>query len=917
MPGHYASFAYSDPFADPSSLSLFGGRILDDSEDDTEQEEGGPPELTTAQLAKLRELVKNMPRFYGADESGMTATGSTDPSGMEGADVEAAYTNYFEELKAYNATINQFLEDEGIPRFYKDDKGDTYYLNIGDAGQPSSFTDMYWTGEYDPQSKPGNYIQEGAVGLYGTRFDELAEFNESSFAAGLKTIAAAVVGQQLGGLLGDALGGLVGAEAGGASVGVSLGSFEGEDEDVLSEEGINPYLAYLTGKTLSEEEDEEEEETTTVDATQGFLNTLNTAEEALQDSNDEVTTATEALQQSNESYDEAIEKYQESLEYYKKNYGFRAKNMYGYKRAEQLKKQAEIDKQTEATKLRQTIAAAITERDNARKAASNAEREYNEAVKLKQAEDIRQSQQDARDKIAGEKAAAEYSKALRQSQITATENTIKSNLPAYASSEEEIVDKLGERLYQSGMSLEQFIEAAYDIAFAGLRPDQISNAQRQKVRDIASSAYERVPKTTIVDVTEVTDDPVSEIIADADSSITEVEPTPETTLEDTTEPTETTVAFEDFEEPEFELDIEDPFITEPTESLLESTASSDPSTEVTEVTIDEDPLLASTEELEVEPVEVEEPETEVAETTTSSIPTVLEILSGTSGSIGGLGGSTGGAGMLGGSPEEGTVGTTTEDIVSGLEDSSVDPVGTTTTTGDTGVGSGTETIGTDVTEGIGTTTGTGVSEVGTTTGTGTGAGVGAGAGAGTGVGTTAGVETGAGVGTGTGVATGTGETSVPMAETGTGTTVETTEETDFSDIGEEAEESIFEDTTGETVEEVLEEAEEVLERTEEETTEAEETEATGEESAASGEGEATGEGTGTGQGSGAGEGLGAGLGAGLGLGLGIGLLRPGGVTQSLFKDFKFTPAYQAPELLDPLPQVETPNFLQGLFRDVA
>ena len=99
--------------------------------------------------------------------------------------------------------------------------------------------------------------------------------------------------------------------------------------------------------------------------------------------------------------------------------------------------------------------------------------------------------------------------------------------------------------------------------------------------------------------------------------------------------------------------------------------------------------------------------------------------------------------------------------------------------------------------------------------------------------------------------------------------------------------------------------------------EAEETEATGEESAASGEGEATGEGTGTGQGSGAGEGLGAGLGAGLGLGLGIGLLRPGGVTQSLFENFEFTPTYQAPELLDPLPQVETPNFLQGLFRNVA
>ena len=60
-----------------------------------------------------------------------------------------------------------------------------------------------------------------------------------------------------------------------------------------------------------------------------------------------------------------------------------------------------------------------------------------------------------------------------------------------------------------------------------------------------------------------------------------------------------------------------------------------------------------------------------------------------------------------------------------------------------------------------------------------------------------------------------------------------------------------------------------------------------------------------------------GVGAGLGLGLGLGLLRPGGVTQSLFENFEFTPAYQAPELLDPLPQVETPNFLQGLFRDVA
>jgi hypothetical protein len=55
----------------------------------------------------------------------------------------------------------------------------------------------------------------------------------------------------------------------------------------------------------------------------------------------------------------------------------------------------------------------------------------------------------------------------------------------------------------------------------------------------------------------------------------------------------------------------------------------------------------------------------------------------------------------------------------------------------------------------------------------------------------------------------------------------------------------------------------------------------------------------------------------LGLGLGIGLLRPGGVTQSLFENFEFKPTYQAPELQEAARQFETPNFLQGLFRDVA
>ncbi len=97
--------------------------------------------------------------------------------------------------------------------------------------------------------------------------------------------------------------------------------------------------------------------------------------------------------------------------------------------------------------------------------------------------------------------------------------------------------------------------------------------------------------------------------------------------------------------------------------------------------------------------------------------------------------------------------------------------------------------------------------------------------------------------------------------------------------------------------------------------------AAGEEAAiaaeAAGREEGFGEGFGEGQGQGRGEGAGAGLGAGLGLGLGLGLLSPRGVTQSLFKDFKFTPTYQAPELQEAARQFETPNFLQGLFRDVA
>ena len=734
MPGHYASFAYSDPFADEASLSLLGGRILDDSEDDTEQEEGGPPKLTTAQLARLRELVKNMPRFYGADESGMTAAGSTDPSGMEGADVEAAYTNYFEELKAYNATINQFLEDEGIPRFYKDDKGDTYYLNIGDPGQPSSFTDMYWTGEYDPQQKPGNYIQEGAVGLYGTRFDEIAEFNESQFAAGLKTVAAAVVG--------DYLAGLAGAEVGGSSIGVLTGQQQGEEEDVLSEEGINPYLAYLTGKTLSEEEDEEEEDTTTVDATQGFLNTLNTAEEALQNADDEVTTATEALQESNESYDETIANYQKRLEDEKRRYGsFRARNMPYYKRLEKLKKQAEIDKQTEATKLRQTIAAAQTERDNARKAASYAEREYNESVKLKQAADRRQAEQDARDRILGEKAAADYLKELR---------------------------------------------------------DSISAAQAETVE----TAEVDIPVTAPEVVEEIEEDITLQIPEPIQETVTESEQQAEEEAEQAAEAIVSEAAPQDTQ----------------TQAKVSEGAPSEEIQAVQYDTEGRDDLIIARQLEEIIEAEKEAGNDELAAALEDELEKYLE-------------------------GDDGVV-QESENIFESEEfeqapEAGQDPV--------------------DVTSIL--------------------------------------------LGTVPNLSLSAGEISEEPTE-------ELFTQGQVDDFMQTAEQS-FENKLAEQLAEQQEEFEEKQAEKAAEAAEAVE------QATAQGREEGFGEGFGEGQGQGRGEGAGAGLGAGLGLGLGIGLLRPGGVTQSLFENFEFTPAYQAPELLDPLPQVETPNFLQGLFRDVA
>ena len=714
MPGHYASFAYSDPFADEASLSLLGGRILDDSEDDTEQEEGGPPKLTTAQLARLRELVKNMPRFYGADESGMTAAGSTDPSGMEGADVEAAYTNYFEELKAYNATINQFLEDEGIPRFYKDDKGRTLYLNIGDPGQPSSFTDMYHSGVYDPQQTAGNYMQEGAVGEYGTIFDKTGS------GIGATDIALGVLAFGLGQELNTAL-----SEAFGVGGGLSAGVTPDKDpaDDYLSGEGINPYLAYLTGKGLSQQEDEEEEDTTTVDATQGFLNTLNTAEEALQNADDEVTTATEALQESNESYDETIANYQKRLEDEKRRYGsFRARNMPYYKRLEKLKKQAEIDKQTEATKLRQTIAAAQTERDNARKAASYAEREYNESVKLKQAADIRQSEEEARQQIRADKAASDYIQILKDSidsvkeaqaeTVETAEVDIPVTTPEVVEEIEEditlqIPEPIQETVTESEQEAEEEAEQAAEAVTTDTAADIATQGQEAQVTDVVSQQLEEA------------------IEAEKEAGNDELAAALEAELEN--------------------YQSDGPVVTE---------------------------VITETGETEADPLEdgEETPVVDVVSILTGNLPTTLE-----------------------------TTGQEVESVETPVED--------------------------------------------------------------------------------------------PLEDMFTQGQVDNIL---ASQLAEQQKE--FEETQAE-------EAAEAAEAVEQAT--------------AQGREEGFGEGFGEGQGQGRGEGAGAGLGAGLGLGLGIGLLRPGGVTQSLFENFEFKPTYQAPELQEAARQFETPNFLQGLFRDVA
>jgi len=85
-----------------------------------------------------------------------------------------------------------------------------------------------------------------------------------------------------------------------------------------------------------------------------------------------------------------------------------------------------------------------------------------------------------------------------------------------------------------------------------------------------------------------------------------------------------------------------------------------------------------------------------------------------------------------------------------------------------------------------------------------------------------------------------------------------------------------------------------------------------------GTGAGTGSGTGGGDGSGDGTGTGSGVGAGAGLAVGLaaGMLRPQGVTKTLFEDYMFTPTYQAPQAVQRATMYKTPEFAPSLFRNI-
>jgi hypothetical protein len=494
VPGHYASLAYSDPFGE-RDFAVPG--VTDDTTEDEYtppeytniggQTGGGRPVLTEEQLAGLQALVQDMPRF-GPDYLETAKQGpasATSPDMMEGDDVMAEYDDYFGAITDYNAKINQYLIDEGIPRFYTDDSGNTFFLNIGDPGEVSLFTDMYYSGEYSPQQKAGNYIQQGEVGSYGTTFDATGVgFLNTTFGKIVTVIALHAMGNVLStatiGDSGKTLGELfkdytgfdlglegtsvkltgedasslvtkifgpggaasTGASGGGLIPSVLLGGLDvlaGTEEgtaaqilggitDILTSSPDVIYnLAEGTDDTTDVDGEEEEEETDSVDFT-AFLpeGTEEPGETVLPEELPPLDTS---------KYDDAKKRYDDALASYRKAYGFRAKNMAGYKRLEKLKKQNEINKQKEITDFNTAKAERQAEIEKARKDASMKQREYDDAVKKAKAAAIRESKQKAEQKIRDDKKAADDREADRKKKLKDATDAIENSVNTISNSE--------------------------------------------------------------------------------------------------------------------------------------------------------------------------------------------------------------------------------------------------------------------------------------------------------------------------------------------------------------------------------------------------------------------------------------------------------------------------------------------------
>jgi hypothetical protein len=52
------------------------------------------------------------------------------------------------------------------------------------------------------------------------------------------------------------------------------------------------------------------------------------------------------------------------------------------------------------------------------------------------------------------------------------------------------------------------------------------------------------------------------------------------------------------------------------------------------------------------------------------------------------------------------------------------------------------------------------------------------------------------------------------------------------------------------------------------------------------------------------------------VGLAAGMLRPQGVTKTLFEDYMFKPTYQAPQPVQRATMYQTPEFAPSLFRNI-